>query len=148
MSATVRYHAPRRFDRAFNAVMRWLVDRGVNLAGAQTLAVVGRVSGKLQRIPVNPLSLDGADYLVSVRGESQWVRNARAAGTAELRRGRRSRRVTLEELGVAERAAIIAPYLTKWGWEVGRLLPEGLAADADAARIEPYAAQIPVFRVR
>jgi hypothetical protein len=37
------------------------------------------------RLPVNPHAYEGAQYLVSARGHSQWVRNMRAAGGGELR---------------------------------------------------------------
>ncbi len=50
-----------------------------------TLAVRGRSSGEWRTVPVNVLELDGARYLVAPRGDTQWVRNLRAAGTGELR---------------------------------------------------------------
>ncbi|QTI67553.1 nitroreductase family deazaflavin-dependent oxidoreductase [Gordonia polyisoprenivorans] len=141
------YLAPTTMDSRMNALVRWLTDRGFSLAGAQTLTVIGRTSGAPQSIPVNPLVLDGVEYLVAVRGVTQWVRNARAAGVGELRRGRRSRRVALLEVPATERAAIIRRYLDKWGWEVGRFLPEGLGVDATEAQLAEHAEQIPVFVV-
>lgn len=147
MEPTSHHVAPRRSDRLFNAVVRWLADRGVNLAGAQTLTVVGRTSGTPQRIPVNPISLDGGEYLVAVRGNTQWVRNAKAAGTAHLRRGRHDRSVTLAEVAVAERAPIIRAYLDRWGWEVGRFLPDGMTTDLSDDQLRTHAASIPVFAV-
>jgi hypothetical protein len=54
--------------------------------GTRTLAVRGRRSGRELRVPVVPVEHGGARYLVSVRGEAEWVRNLRAAGgEAELR---------------------------------------------------------------
>lgn len=136
-----------RSDRVFNEVVRWLADRGVNLAGAQTLTVVGRTSGNPQRIPVNPLHIDGREYLVAPRGTTQWVRNARAAGGGELRRGRRSRTVRLVEVSAAQRVPVLRTYLKKWGWEVGRFLPEGLPVDADDTTLAAHADALPVFEV-
>ncbi len=59
-------------------------------------------------------------WLVSPYGERAWVKNLRAAGVCELRRGRRTERVrarevTAEEAGpvlkrYAERVAITRPY--------------------------------------
>ncbi|RPA63470.1 nitroreductase family deazaflavin-dependent oxidoreductase [Gordonia oryzae] len=141
------YLPPTTTDSRMNAFVRWLTDHGFSLAGAQTLTVIGRTSGTPQRIPVNPLVLDGVEYLVAVRGATQWVRNARVAGSGELRRGRRSRRVALVEVPAADRAAIIRRYLDKWGWEVGRFLPEGLGVDATEAQLAEHAEQIPVFTV-
>ena len=52
------------------------------LSGTQVLAVRGRSTGTVHRVPVIPVEHAGASYLVSPRGESQWVRNLRAAGGA------------------------------------------------------------------
>ncbi|QKT08261.1 nitroreductase family deazaflavin-dependent oxidoreductase [Gordonia sp. X0973] len=147
MNETTRYATPSRFDRAMNNTVRWITDKGVSLAGTRVLTVTGRTSGKPHRLPVNPLRLDGRDYLVSVRGETDWVRNVRASGTATLSRGRHSASVTLRELPVADRAPILAAYLKKWGWEVARLLPEGVDVDADVAELAAHAGKIPVFVV-
>ncbi|MGV9672207.1 MULTISPECIES: nitroreductase family deazaflavin-dependent oxidoreductase [unclassified Gordonia (in: high G+C Gram-positive bacteria)] len=141
------YRAPQGLDVRFNAIVRWFADRGVNLAGAQTLTVLGRKTGTPQRIPVNPLTIDGAQYLVSVRGQTQWVRNVRVNGAVELRRGRRTRAAHLTEVPDSARPAIIRRYLDKWGWEVGRFLPDGVGVDATTAQIRAHAHQIPVFVV-
>lgn len=142
---TNHYVAPSGFDRVVNRAIAWLADRGINLAGAQTLTVVGRKTGTPQRVPVNPIRIDGTEYLVAVRGDTQWVRNARAAGEAQLRRGRRVRTVTVAELPTAERFPILRAYLDKWGWEVGRFLPEGLTVNSDDAEFAAHLASMPVF---
>lgn len=148
MTDNAHYRPPtNRSDHVFNGLVRWLADHGVNVAGAQTLTVVGRKTGALQRIPVNPLTLDGHEYLVSPRGNTQWVRNARAAGGVELTRGRRHRTVRLVELDPAQRMPMLRAYLAKWGWEVGRLLPEGLTPDADDETLAQHAAALPVFEI-
>ena len=144
---TRHYRAPDAATRLLNQTVRWLNKRGISLAGAQNLTVTRRKSGKPQEIPVNPMSLNGQEYLVSPRGNGQWVRNARVNGEAELRKGRRTRAIRLVEVGDAERPPVIAAYLRKWGWEVGRFLPEGLSAKASADEIAPYAHLIPVFQV-
>ncbi|MCH5641567.1 MULTISPECIES: nitroreductase/quinone reductase family protein [unclassified Gordonia (in: high G+C Gram-positive bacteria)] len=141
------YIPPAGSDRTFSRAVRWLADRGVNLAGAETLTVVGRVSGQPQRVPVNPLTFDGGEYLVAVRGEAQWVRNARAAATAELRRGRKRRTVALHEIEAAQRVPVLRAYLKKWGWEVKRFLPEGLTVDATDEELAAHAHQLPVFAI-
>ncbi|MFC9980775.1 nitroreductase/quinone reductase family protein [Gordonia sp. NPDC127522] len=147
MTPTTHYKAPSGFEAAFNRAVRWLADRGVNLAGAQTLTVVGRKTGTPQRVPVNVLRLDGVEYLVAVRGDTQWVRNARVAGTVELRRGRRRAVVTLTELDPALRPPFIREYLRRWGWEVGRFLPAGLELASSDEDLAAHAGLIPVFAV-
>lgn len=138
---------PTSMEQAMNRAVRWLADRGVGLAGARVLTVVGRRTGVPQRVPVNPMTLDGREYLIAPRGETQWVRNARAAGEGELGRGRRTRAVRLVEIEPALRPPILRVYLRRWGWEVGRLLPEGLSTRPDDVTLAAYADQLPVFEV-
>ncbi|HEU4702415.1 MAG TPA: nitroreductase/quinone reductase family protein [Conexibacter sp.] len=100
----------------------WLFRRLANplarrLGLATTLLVPTRASGRLQALPVNVLHHDGRDYLVSVRGESQWVRNLRASGACELRRRGRARRCTVEEVPVEQRAPIVAAYRRRWDYQ-------------------------------
>ncbi|NMO04188.1 nitroreductase family deazaflavin-dependent oxidoreductase [Gordonia sp. TBRC 11910] len=146
---TGHYHsASSPVERGFNSAVRWLADHGVNLAGAQALTVYGRKTGNPQRIPVNPISFDGREYLVSPRGNTQWARNARVNTTAELKRGRKQRQVALTEVSDADvKTAVISDYLRRWGWEVGRLLPDGLAPDSDEATLRAHLDDLPVFTV-
>ncbi|MFT3715437.1 MAG: nitroreductase/quinone reductase family protein [Gordonia sp. (in: high G+C Gram-positive bacteria)] len=133
-------------DRAVNSTVRWFADRGVNLAGAQTLTVTGRISGNPHRIPVNPLTVDGRRFLVAPRGVTDWVRNVRVDPRAELRRGRRATPVVLtESTDLALKTAVVEEYLSKWAWEVGRLLPAGLTADSSP---QTLAEHLPVFEVQ
>ena len=85
------------------------------IAGSRTLVVRRRGTGEIQRIPVIPVEHDGARYLVSARGESDWVRNLRAAGEAELRGRRATEEFRAMEVPVAERAPILAAYQTEAG---------------------------------
>ena len=146
-SPEARYLPPSsRMDLAFNASVAWLTDHGISLLGSRVLTVRGRRTGALQRVPVNLLTLGDERYLVAVRGNTQWVRNVRVAGEAELRVGRRTEQVAMEELPVAERLPVIRVYLERWGWEVGRFI-EGLTKDSDDAAIVAAAPGFPVFRV-
>ncbi|GAA3043921.1 hypothetical protein GCM10010528_24260 [Gordonia defluvii] len=147
MTGSTHYIAPSSMDRAFNTVVRWLAQRGIGIAGSQALTVVGRTSGQSRTVPVNPLAVDGSVYLVAVRGETDWVRNARVAGSARLGRGRRQGRIGLTEVPDAQRAPVIAAYLRKWGWEVGRFLPGGVTAGAGIDELAAVAHLIPVFVV-
>ena len=129
--------------------MRWLADRGIGLAGAHTLTVHGRRTGAPHRVPVNPLALDGRTYLVAPRGVTDWVRNVRVDPRAQVRRGRRVRPVRLVELADDPRKVqVLAAYLAKWGWEVGRLLPGALTVDADAETLRRHSALLPVFEIQ
>lgn len=49
------------------------VAMATGVGNSKTLTVTKRASGQPQRIP----EVDGVKYLVSTRGESQWVKNVR-----------------------------------------------------------------------
>lgn len=129
-----------------NGVIGWLARHGLSLAGAAELSVAGRKSGKPQRIPVNPHTYEGAQYLVSARGHSQWVRNMRAAGGGELRVGRKIRRFTAVELPDPEKLPLLRSYLEKWGWEVNQYF-QGVTARSSDEEIIAAAPDHPVFRI-
>ncbi|THA71364.1 nitroreductase family deazaflavin-dependent oxidoreductase [Streptomyces sp. A0958] len=130
-----------------NSVVGWLARHGVSLLGLQELSVRGRKSGKMQRIPVNLHTYEGAQYLVSARGHSQWVRNMRAAGGGELRTGRRTRAFTAVEIADDEhKAIVIRTYLERWGWEVNQYF-KGITVKSTDAEILAACPDHPVFRI-
>jgi deazaflavin-dependent oxidoreductase (nitroreductase family) len=133
-------------DARLSAVVSWLSRHGVSLMGSTELSVRGRKSGELRRVPVNPFSFHGTQYLVSARGHSQWVRNMRAAGGGELRLGRSVKTFTATEVPEAERPEILRGYLKKWGWEVGRFF-NGVTAKSPDEDLRAAAGDHPVFRI-
>ena len=82
----------------------------LGLGGAVTLTVPGRRTGIPRKVPVIPVEVAGSRYLVSPYGETEWVRNLRAAGRGELTRKGHAESVTAREVPVGERAAIIGAY--------------------------------------
>jgi len=147
MTATARYIAPSRGDRAFNAVVGWLTKRGISLAGSRVLAVRGRTSGEWRTTVVNLLTVGEHRYLVAPRGTTQWVRNLRAAGAGELRVGRRTEGFAAGELADDDKLVVLRAYLARWGWEVGRFF-EGVTKHATDDELRAIAADFPVFEVR
>ena len=109
----------------------------LGLSGSQALAVRGRRTGMVHRVPVIPVEVDGASYIVSPRGETDWARNLRAAGEGwlELRRGG-PRPFHAAEVPVAERAPVIEAYRAKAGRAVKSFFEK-----------MPDAADHPVFRI-
>ncbi len=143
-----RYVAPGgRMDAWSAAAVRWLTAHGISAYGSRVLVVRGRTSGERRSTAVNLLELEGERYLVAPRGNTQWVRNARAAGTAELHLGRRAEVVELVELPADRRVPVLRVYLARWGWEVGRFV-EGLSKTSTDAEIAAVAPGMPVFSVR
>ncbi len=140
-----KFIKPGPVTRLFNSFVGLLGKLGISLAGSRTLTVAGRKSGEPRTTPVNPLEVDGVNYLVSPRGDSQWVRNLRAAGEGELRLGRKTRRFLGEEVRDSEKLPILKAYLDKWAWEVGAFFE--LEKDPSDEEIRGIAHLHPVFRV-
>ena len=132
MSAPRRYISPSRLVTGLgNPLMR-------KLGAAPTLAVRGRRSGAWRTTPVMPLKVGGGLYLVSPRGETDWVRNLRAAGGGELRRFSRARAFRATEVPASDRAGFVEAYKKRWA----RAGP--LKGQFDAL---PAPADHPVFRL-
>jgi hypothetical protein len=79
-----------------NRVVKFLHRLGLPLGTIQLLSVPGRSTGELRTTPVSPYTAGDHQYVVSPVPQSDWVRNATAAGWGLLVRGRARRRVRLE----------------------------------------------------
>lgn len=142
---TAHYQAPGAITRRMmNPLVAGLTRLGLPLAGSAVLGVRGRASGEMRRTPVNPLVVADRRYLVSPRGATQWVRNLRVAGEAELRVGRRTERVHAVEIADDEKVPVLRAYLRAWSWEVGAFF-EGVGADASDEELAVIASRHPVF---
>lgn len=133
--------------RVLNRLVILLTRLGVSVWGSRVLEVRGRRSGQPRRVPVNLLELDGERYLVSARGEGEWVRNVRAAdGALTLLLGRRREHLRATELADADTAPVLRAYLLRWKAEVGAFFDgvDGTSPDDDLAAI---AHRHPVFRL-
>jgi deazaflavin-dependent oxidoreductase (nitroreductase family) len=143
---SVRYDEPNRTARAANALIGWLAELGVSIAGTRALRVRGRKTGKLRGVVVNVLRVDGVDYLVSPRGNTQWVRNVRAAGVVDMGPRWHRRRVRTTEVADAAKADLLKRYLDRWYWEVKGHIA-GLTPDSGDDELHAAAPLIPVFAV-
>lgn len=141
---TLRYDEPNRTARVGNALIRWLAEMGISIAGTTALQVRGRKSGKAHDVVVNVLSVDGIDYLVSPRGNTQWVRNVRAAGVVDIGPRWRRRRLRATEVADATKPDLLRRYLDKWYWEVKGHVA-GLTPDSGDDELRSAAPSIPVF---
>jgi len=121
--------------------VRKVFNRAAMAAGAfgtVTLEVPGRRGGGDQRIPVIPVEVDGRRYVVSTRGESEWVRNVRQAGGLRLRGKRFAGSYAAREVPVDERGPIVAAYREEAGSTVTaywKKLPDD--ADHPTFELEP-----------
>ena len=130
--------------RVGNALMRTLVRLGVGPPGLMLLTTTGRRSGKRHSTPVNVADYEGQRWLVSPYGQRGWVHNVRESGEAELSRGRRSRRVRLEEVDAATAAPVLRKYLGENGITKSYF---DATPESPVAAFEAEAARHPVFRI-
>lgn len=142
-----RYVTPKSGTNFFNDTVGRLAKLGVSVYGSRVLYVRGRKSGEWRATAVNPLTVGGERYLVAPRGNTQWVRNLRAAnGEGELHLGRKTERFTATELRDDDKPAVLRAYLRKWKIEVGVFFG-GVDAKAPEEKLRAIAPGYPVFRL-
>ena len=148
------YRPPAAWYRRLNWLGVALTLLGLAPRDAVTLQVPGRSSGKPRRTPILRTPYRGQDYLVALAGESQWVRNVRAAGGQAVLRRRTAHRAHLQELPPPERPEAIWAYLGRGRQRSGAKAAAkqarcyfGLPPDASVEEIRAVASYYPVFRV-
>ena len=150
MNTSAHYKAPGWFTRnVFNRVVAGFTRTGVSVLGSRVLESRGRQSGLPRQTPVNLLTLDGHEYLVSPRGHSQWVRNVRADGNRlTLILGRRRKAYVARELDTddARTAQILRAYLARWKAEVGVFF-DGAGPDSTDDELAAIAPKHPIFEL-
>jgi deazaflavin-dependent oxidoreductase (nitroreductase family) len=137
---------PPRSLKVMNKVIVWLQRRGVSLP-MSTLTVPGRRTGTPRSTPVSPYEVNGQRYVVGGHGGSDWVKNARAAGTGVLARGRHSERIRMVDLPEAERGAILREFPAKVPHGVAMFIKTGTVTDASPEAFEAAAPRCAVFRI-
>lgn len=148
MTTDAHYKRPGWFTQhVFNRFVGWLTRRGVSVWGSRVLEVPGRTTGTPRRVPVNLLTYEGHQYLVSPRGHGQWVRNVRAdEGRFDLLLGRRRTHHVAHELADADKVDVLRAYLERWKFEVGQFF-DGVDADSPDEVVRRIAPNHPVFRL-
>jgi len=140
---------PPRFVSVFNPLAMRLLRRG-RLMGPNTLLTVrGRKSGEMRTTPVALVELDGRRWIIGTFGETNWVRNLRAAAEAVLTVGERHEAVRARELSRDETTAffkdVLKPYVATI--PVGSLLLRMLGARDIVDDPAAAASHRPVFEL-
>jgi deazaflavin-dependent oxidoreductase (nitroreductase family) len=134
-------------QNVFNRVVALATRAGISVLGSRVLEVRGRKTGLARRTPVNLLSLDGRQYLVSPRGETEWVRNVRAdGGKLDLQLGSQRQHYLGHEVPDADKVDVLRGYLRRWKAEVGVFF-DGVGPDSTDDQIRAIARKHPVFRL-
>ena len=144
MDQKLRPYRKSLWRRALNAIVRPLARLGLTGPRTHLLTVPGRQTGKLWSTPVSIVEDRGERWLVAPYGDRNWVKNARAAGWVELRRGRRH-----EQLGVAELSPAAAVPVLRRYYESSRLTRPFFNVQLESSPEEwlAEAARHPVFRL-
>jgi deazaflavin-dependent oxidoreductase (nitroreductase family) len=132
-------------DRAISQIFGAMVRVGIGFRHNFILEVRGRRSGQVFSTPVNVLMHKGKTYLCASRGETQWVRNARAAGRVALVKGSRRDEYAVRELPIGERAEPLKEFLDRFATSVQRYYPVKKGSPLSA--FEECAQTMPVFEL-
>jgi deazaflavin-dependent oxidoreductase (nitroreductase family) len=123
---------PAKVTKIFNKLARYST-----LWDVHTLEVARRNAVHPQRIPVIPLEYDGSLFVVSTRGESDWVKNVRAAGKVRLGQKGRFETYAATEVPSEDRDCILTAYRTKVGREVSGWKKRPEAPDHPTFKLTP-----------
>jgi len=147
MSAPAR--APS-FVGLFNPIARRILRAGPLLGPNALITIRGRKSGVPRTTPIALVEIDGKRWVIGTFGDTNWVRNLRAAREATLTVGRKRDRVLADELDVEDRTRffrdVIGPYVH--GMRIGGLLLALLGAKEILDDPRAAAEQRPVFELR
>jgi len=142
--ASTKVYRPGPARRAVDRVYATLTRHRLGASYRHLLTVAGRSSGLPRTTPVDVMEHGDTLWLVAPYGEVNWVKNLRAAGVAELRRGRRLRTFDAEEVGPELAAPVIRQYIaqvpvTRAYW--------GVTHEATVDELRAEARHHPVFRL-
>jgi deazaflavin-dependent oxidoreductase (nitroreductase family) len=146
LDPTAHYRRPGWFTRnVFNRSVAFATRHGLSVWGSRVLEIPGRRSGQPRQNPVNLLTFDGGDYLVSARGHTEWIRNLRANDLRlTLVKGRQRTGWTATEVADADKGPVLRAYLARWKAEVGVFF-DGVGPDSTDEEMARVAADHPVF---
>jgi len=154
-AARTRYRRPPAFYRRLQRIAPVFRALGMTPDYVVRLEVPGRRTGLIRSSLMVQVTTDGQRFLVALAGESEWVRNVRAAaGRVVLQNGKQRYGALLTELPVAERAQVIRAYIHRPSPR-GRAMVRtgearhyfGIDPDAPLAQIDAIAPNYPVFRI-
>ena len=140
---------PPGFVSLFNPLARRFLKVGPLLGPNALITVPGRRTGEPRTTPVALVDIDGKRWVIGTFGETNWVRNLRAARHATLSVGQRRQEVDARELSIEEGAAffrdVLKPYVQRI--RVGGLLLAVLGAREVVSDPEAAAQTRPVFEL-
>ncbi len=154
-AARTAYRRPPGFYRWLQSIASFARRLGLTPDYVVELEVPGRRSGRPRRTLLVHVTCRGQGYLVSLAGESEWVRNVRAArGLVTLTEHGRRYAARLSEVAPDQRAEVIRAYVTRpspRGRPMVRTAEArhyfGVEPDAPTEDVSAIAGHYPVFRI-
>jgi hypothetical protein len=153
-SKRIRYRRPPWLYRHMQWLGPLLTTAGLSPRYVLTMEIPGRRTGVIHRTNLVKARHDGDDFLVALSGESEWVRNVRAADGRVVVGRRRRHAARLVELPPDVRAPILRAYLLRSGRQVGNkavnreaLRYFGVSQDLSPTELAEIAVHYPVFRI-
>ena len=124
--------------------MRPLARLGLTGPRTYVLTVPGRRTGKPWSTPVSIVRIGDRRWLVAPYGDRNWVKNARAGGRVELRRGRSDERLAVRELPPDQAVPVLREY-----YRLGRVTRPFFEVTQDSSDAEwlAEAPRHPVFEL-
>ena len=150
----VHYQQPSALrTRIINPAIRFFVLKmGMGSNDKQDLMrilrVKGRKSGRVYDFPLRIAIREGQYYILSMLGETQWVRNLRAADTAELIVGNQVDIIRSHEIEGEEKTAFLKWYCLHPEYEMrARFALKADTKNLTATELDRLARLYPVFRL-
>lgn len=143
-----RRQPPWIMSRVVDPLTVWAVGR-IGLDdhnGTRILQVKGRKSGEWHATPVKLLESGGRRYLVSMYGETNWVKNLRAQGSGRLRLGNQVTDFRAVELADQDKLTVLRAYMTRW-WSLVAQMTTVSSPNAPDEEIRLAASMHPVFEL-
>ena len=134
----------------FNPIARRVLKAGALMGPNALITVRGRKSGLPRTTPVALVEINGRRWVIGTFGDTNWVRNLRAAGEATVSVGRRREEVKAAELVGEDRISffrdVLTPYVKRL--RIGTLLLSLLGARDIVDDPAGAAEKRPVFELR
>ncbi len=154
-AARTPYRRPPGFYRRLQSIAPIFRRLRLTPSYVVELEVLGRRTGAPRKTLLVQVACRGERYVVALAGESEWVRNVRAAGGVVTLRDRTGRyRALLAEVPVDQRAEVIRAYVQRPSPRGRRMVRTGEARhyfgiepDASLDQIGAVAGRYPTFRI-
>jgi deazaflavin-dependent oxidoreductase (nitroreductase family) len=137
---------PPRWLKPMNKFMIAVQRLGIPTGPPMVLTVPGRKSGRPRSTPMTPFTMNGHLYVVAGFPDADWARNARAAGSGTLSKGRKARRILITELTAEQARPVLRVYPIEVPVGIGFLKRSGLVRQGSPDEVEKLAGRIAVFR--